>query len=104
VETEWSAGSTADEWDMCLKFHRSGKRWIISFHYYHYQFDDGQPPEWKPLTDGSIEAKLEAIGTFPSLLKEMLAAQNALKNRLSAAQETLQALTAQLEAARKEGA
>lgn len=104
VETYWRTHFTTDSAaEMVLRFHRVGKRWIISLDYDH-PFAQNDEPNWKALTDASIEEKLIAIDSFPKLLRSMLEAQSHLKERLTEAHAKVDSLANDLEAARKGGA
>ena len=88
VETWWCFRVDGDE--LTCRFHRDGKRWIIS-----WDFEPWENATWRPLTDAPLEVKLAAIETFPEVPGHMLRAQQQLEERLRGAHESLKELAKQ---------
>jgi hypothetical protein len=69
----------------CLKLHRSGKDWIISYGTFHASFDFDRDVDWKPLREAPVRFKLLAIQQFPDLLEEIEKSQERLANEIKQA-------------------
>ena len=69
----------------CLRLHRDGKAWIISFGNHHEQYNNEYPVEWKPLTEAPVRLKLLAIAQFPDLLEAIEKSQKQLATQIESA-------------------
>jgi hypothetical protein len=63
-----------------VKFHREGKRWTLSFD--HTRAIDEGPPEYRPLVEAPLNAKLRIIEKFPDFLVKMEASQDELLEKI----------------------
>jgi hypothetical protein len=83
-----------------LRFHRSGKRWILSS--CHCQ--EGTEPwelNWKPLLEAPLETKIEGLRALPQLLNRMEDAQAEMAQSLTQATAEFDAFIEQIGVADK---
>jgi hypothetical protein len=71
-----------DPRELVLKFHRSGKSWIISCADYHPQYHEDHPMEWTPLKESSLKLKIAGVRMFPELLESIEIEQDSLVKRI----------------------
>ena len=69
-------------WYFVLRFHRSGKRWILSWACDFDGRNEDQEVDFEPLTEASIDVKAYAIRAFPKFLKAIANAQQELVKHL----------------------
>ena len=71
----------------CLRLHRDGKEWTISYGSFHeaYNNDPENPVDWKPLSEAPVRIKLLAISQFPDLLESIAKSQKRLAKEIKAA-------------------
>jgi hypothetical protein len=105
VETKlWVSESPGSLESFGLRLHRAGKRWIISYGWWHEEISDPEDDPWSPLTDASIEVKMRALQLFPKLLEQIAAAQVETADRIEAAQAAFDEFARVIGAIGKEGA
>ena len=86
-----------------LKFHRSGKTWLISCGDYHPQYHEENPIDWKPLDDASVKLKTLGVEMFPDLLEAMEKSQAETADKIESVCEKFDAFAAKLGIAGKLG-
>ncbi len=70
----------------CLKLHREGKEWTISYGHHHEEYNNDQNPiDWKPLAEAPVRLKLLAIAQLPDLLESIAKSQKRLAKEIQSA-------------------
>jgi hypothetical protein len=83
---------------LIIELHRSGKRWILSYSWWHDEFSDpGDPIQWTPLMEAPVTVKIAAVRAFPQLLQRMVETQQKLAKQITEAQSVFDDFARQIE-------
>ena len=81
---------------LCLKYHRDGKDWKISWSRYHESYHQDHAMDFSLLVDAPVKIKIGAIKLFPDLLEAISKSQDRLVKEIEDATEGFDAFAATL--------